>query len=114
MRISYAVLNNNAYFLAKCADVGNASVYQEVVETMTGSDLWVTFTRIMIAIYAFSSCVAYLVLVGDQARFLYIYSVFISVFAHSCLKLDSFCLTGILASLGSRKAPIETIKDLCF
>ncbi|XP_075243106.1 sodium-coupled neutral amino acid transporter 7-like [Convolutriloba macropyga] len=54
--------------LAKCADVGNASVYQEVVETMTGSDIWVTFVRVMIAIYAFSSCVAYLVLIGDQGQ----------------------------------------------
>jgi len=54
--------------LAKCADVGNASVYQEVVETMTGSDLWVNFTRVIIAIYALASCVAYLVLIGDQGQ----------------------------------------------
>ena len=35
---------------------------------MTGSDFWVTFTRVMIAVYAFSSCIAYLVLVGDQGQ----------------------------------------------
>ena len=66
------------FFAAKCADVGNASVYQEVVETMTGSDIWVTFVRVMIAIYAFSSCVAYLVLIGDQGKCVILNSISVS------------------------------------
>ena len=48
--------------------MGNDSVYQEVVGTMTQSDLWVNFTRIGIAAYAFISCIAYLVLIGDQGQ----------------------------------------------
>ncbi|XP_075244264.1 sodium-coupled neutral amino acid transporter 7-like isoform X2 [Convolutriloba macropyga] len=69
MQYSFAFLAAmGLLLLAKCADVGNASVYQEVVETMTGSDIWVTFVRIIIVIYALSSCVALMIVIGDQGQ----------------------------------------------